>query len=182
MIQPIATREARGDRPRLSRDWFVYLAVLLAAAGLVCVVIGSLMPAYTEPVVAERIRSGAECERGVPNTNENRQCDSALWHRSMDTLRTNKWSLVDGGGGLLASASMMFVFCWWSGQKSWRRWLTPKSGLSILALASSSWLMQIPAYDLLFMTELMRGYHPHWADSIAIPVLQTHSVVLRLFL
>src|SRR6476661_3423591 len=123
MIQPIATREARGDRPRLSRDWFVYLAVLLAAAGLVCVVIGSLMPAYTEPVVAERIRSGAECERGVPNTNENRQCDSALWHRSMDTLRTNKWSLVDGGGGLLASASMMFVFCWWSGQKSWRRWL-----------------------------------------------------------
>jgi hypothetical protein len=140
------------------------------------------MPAYTDPVAAERIRSGFECERDIPNNNENRQCDNNLWHLSMNALRTNKWSLVDGGGGLLASALTMFVFRWLSGQKSWRQWSTPKSSLSILALASLSWLMQIPAYDLMFIAELTRGYHPHWADSIAIPILETQSVVLRLFL
>jgi hypothetical protein len=123
-----------------------------------------------------------ECERGIPNKSENLRCDDELWHHSMSAVRTNKWNFVDGGGGLLASAVMIFVFFWWSGQKSWRQLVTPKSRLLLLALASLSWLIKIPAYELFFVTELMRGYHPHWADSIAIALSQTQGVVLRLFL
>jgi hypothetical protein len=100
----------------------------------------------------------------------------------MNNLRTNKWSFVDGGGGLLASALTMGVFLWLSRQKSWRRLLTPKSSLLILALASVAWLMQIPAYILFFITELTRGYYPHWGDSIAIPIYQFRSILLGLFL
>lgn len=140
------------------------------------------MPAYTDPVVAERIRSGVECEPGIPNTNENLRCDNDLWYRSMNTLRTNKWSLVDVGDGLLASGLTLGVFFWWVRQKPWRQLLTPKSSLSIVGLAGLSWLMQIPAYGLFFMTELARGYYPHWADSIAIPMIQFQSILLWLFL
>src|SRR5688572_17439501 len=32
------------------------------------------------------------------------------------------------------------------------------------------------------MTELARGYYPHWADSIAIPMIQLQSMLLALFL
>jgi hypothetical protein len=179
---PAETREASGDRPRLSRHWLAYVALLLTAVGLMFVTIGYSMPAYTDPAVAERIRSGLECERGIPNTNENLQCDSALWYRSMNALRTNKWSFVDGGEGLFLSGLTMCVFFWWRGRKPWRLWLTPKSSLSIIALAAVSWLMQIPAYVLFFITDLTRGYYPHWADSIAIPILQFESILLGLFL
>jgi len=183
MIEELsATREVADDQPRMPRRWLVYLALLFAATGLVSVAVGSLMPAYTDPHVAERIRSGLECEPGIRNTNENLQCDTELWHRSMKTLRTNKWSLVDGGGGLLVSGLMMSIFFWWNRQKSWRQLSTPRSSLLILALAGLSWLMQIPAYGLFFMTELMRGYYPHWADSIAIPMFHFQSILLRLFL
>lgn len=177
-----ATSEASGDQPGFSRHWLVYLALLLATAGLVSVVIGYLMPAYTDSVMAERIRSGLECVPGIPNANENLQCDSEQWYRSMSTLRTNKWSLIDGGVGLLASGLTMCVFFWRSRQKLWRQLLTPKSSLSILALAGLSWLMQIPAYAFFFIIELTRGYYPHWADSIAIPMSQSQSVLLKLFL
>ena len=42
--------------------------------------------------------------------------------------------------------------------------------------------MQIPAYALHFITEMTRGYHPHWADTIAIPMIESESIVLGLFL
>jgi hypothetical protein len=180
--QPVASPEAGGDQRRVSQPWLGYLALLVATAGLVLLVVGSLMPAYTDPLVAERIRSGLECEPGIPNKNENLQCDSERWYRSMNALRTNKWSLVDGGGGLLASGLTLGVFFWQSRKKPWRQLLTPKSSLSILALAALSWLMQIPAYEVLFLTELARGYYPHWADSIAIPMLQFRTILLALFL
>jgi hypothetical protein len=183
MIQePSASREVGDDQLRVLRRWLVYLALLLAAAGLVSVAVGSFMPAYTDPVVAERISIGLECEPGIRNTNENLQCDSELWYRTMKALRTDKWSLVDVGGGLLLSGLMMSVFFWWSRQKSWRQLSTPRSSLSILALAGLCWLMQIPAYALFFITELTRGYYPPWADSIAIPMFQFTSILLSLFL
>ena len=181
IVEPGATREVAGDHPRAWR-WLAYFALLLAAAGLVFVVAGSLMPEYVDPEAAERIRSGLECEPGIHNTNEDRQCDSDLWYRSMNTLRTNKWSLVDGGGGLLVSGLTMSVFVWRNRQKSWRQLSTPRSSFSILVLAGLSWLMQIPAYTVFFVTELTRGYYPHWADSITIPMLQFRSTLLKLFL
>jgi hypothetical protein len=171
--------EAAGDRLRSPRNWFAGLALLLVVAGFTLLVIGAWMPAYTDPVVAERIRSGSECQPGIPNTDENRRCDDQLWHRAMNTLRTNKWRLIDGGGGLLASGLTMAVFFGASRRKSWRQILTPGSSLSILALAGLAWLMQIPAYALLFVTELTRGYYPHWSDSIAIPM---QSMLFGLFL
>ncbi len=159
-----------------------YLALLLLAVGLALVIIGSLMPAYTDPMAAERIKSGLECERGIANTDKNQQCDSRLWYRSMDALRTNKWSLVDSGVGLLASGSTAYAFLWWNRQKSWRQLSTPKSIWPILALVALAWLSQIPAYELHFLIELMRGYYPPWADSIAIPIYQFRSILLRMFL
>ena len=66
----------RDIRPRFLPRWLGYLAVLSAVAGLMLLVTGYLMPAYTDSVAAERIRSGAECKRGVPNTNEDRQCET----------------------------------------------------------------------------------------------------------
>jgi hypothetical protein len=183
MIEELsAIREVRDDQPQVPRRWPIYLALLLAAAGFLTVAVGSLMPVYTDPLVAERIRSGLECEPGISNTNANLQCDTQLWYRSMKALRTNKWNLVDGGGGLLVSGLILSTFFWWSGQKSWRQLSTPRSSLLILALAGLSWLIQIPAYDLYFLTELTRGYYPHWADSIAIPIFQFRSILLVLFL
>src|SRR5437763_9874004 len=99
----IVSRETGDIRPRFLPRWLGYLAVLSAVAGLMLLVTGYLMPAYTDSVAAERIRSGAECKRGVPNTNEDRQCETDQWYRSMNAVRTNKWSLVDAGGGLLLS-------------------------------------------------------------------------------
>jgi hypothetical protein len=178
----LETSEAGGDRPRLWRHWLAHFALLSGALGLMLVIAGYSMPAYTDPVTAERIKSGQECERGIPNTNENLQCDSEQWHRSMRALRTSKWSLVDGGEGLLLSGLTAGAFCWWTRKKSWRQMLTPSNSLSILAVAALSWLIQIPAYVLLFIAELTRGYYPHWADSIAIPISQFESILLGLFL
>ena len=139
------------------------------------------MPAYTDPVTAERIWAGLECEPGIPNPNSNQQCDSELWYRSMNTLRTSKWSLVDAGEGLHASGLTLCVFFWWSRQKPWSRLLTPKNNLSILVLAGLCWLIQIHAYDLYFIAELTRRYHPPWADTIAIPMMHFRTILLRLF-
>jgi hypothetical protein len=161
---------------------FRYLALFLLTAGLALLIIGSWMPAYTDPIAAERIRSGLECERGIANPDKNQECDSRLWHRSMDALRTNKWSLVDSGAGLLASGSTAYAFLWWNRQKSWRQLSTPKNRWSILVLVALAWLIQIPAYELHFITELTRDYYPHWADSIAIPIYQFRSILLRMFL
>lgn len=177
-----STLRAGGNPRRLTQKWLLCLAVLLAVMGAISVSTGSLMPAYTDPVAAERIRSGSECEIGVQNKDENVHCDSELWRRSMNSLRTDKWSLVDLGAGLLASALSILVLAGWNGQKSWKEAVTPRRSLSILALVSLSWLMQIPGYEIFFLTELARGYYPWWADSVAIPIYQTRSIVLTLFL
>jgi hypothetical protein len=174
--------EAAGHRPRLSRHWLACLALLVAAVGLTLVVVGYSMPAYTDPVAAERIKSGQECERGIPNTNEDLRCDTERWHRSIRALRTIKWDLIDGGEGLLLSGLTIGGFFWWTRKKPWGQLLTPRNGLSILALAALSWFIQIPAYGLLFVTELTRGYYPHWADTIAIPILRFQSFLLGMFL
>ena len=171
--------DAQGQFPQ---RWLTYLTLLIAAVGVMLLIIGLLMSAYTDSEAAERIRLGLECERGIPNTDKDRQCDSHLWHRSMSALRTSKWSLVDSGAGLFLSGLSMCVFFWWRGRQPRRLWLTPKSTLSILALAALCWLMQIPAYALHFITEMTRGYHPHWADTIAIPMIESESIVLGLFL
>jgi hypothetical protein len=172
--------EVDDDRHWASRHWPGYFALLLTAAGLVLVILGYLTPAYTDPVAAERIRSGLECERGIANNDVSLRCEIETWRRSMEALRTNKWSLVDAGGGLLASAVTMLGFLWWRGKKSWSRLLTTRSSLSILALAGLGWLVQIPAFVLLLFTEASRGYYPHWADTLVIPITDIQSAVLTL--
>lgn len=180
--QSHAPSENGGDQPRWLRRWLFYLALLLVVVGSALLVIGALMSAYTDPVTAERITSGHECAPGIPNSDENLTCDTKLWHRSMSALRTSKWRLVDGGGGLLVSGLMMAVFSWWNARKHRSHLLTAKKSLWILTLASLCWWMQIPAYQLFLMTEGARDYYPHWADSIAIPIFQIREVVLELFL
>jgi len=180
--QSLAFSEGGGDQPRWLRRWFSYLALLLVVVGSVILVIGTVMPAYTDPVAAERIISGQECKPGVRNSNENFRCDGELWHRSMSALRTDKWRLVDGGGGLLVSGLMMAVFSWWNARESRSRSLTRTRSLWILALASLCWLMQIPAHLRFFLTEGARDYYPHWADSIAIPIFQVQGLVLEFLL
>src|SRR5258708_2824880 len=132
----------KGSLRRLTPRSLFYVALVLAAVGAMLATRGSFMPAYTDPVAAERIQAGSECEPGVPNKNANLQCDSELWHRSMHSLRTEKWTLVDLGAGLLASALSVLVFAWWSGSKSWTQLTTPKRTSSILALVSISWVIQ----------------------------------------
>src|SRR6266545_2764208 len=107
--RPIETSKADVQR-QFPRRWLTYVTLLIAAAGLMILIIGMLMPAYTDSEPAERIRLGLECERGIPNTDKDRRCDSQLWHRSMNSLRTSKWSLVDGGAGLLLSGLTTCVF------------------------------------------------------------------------
>lgn len=159
----------------------IYAALLMVVAGGLFLLVGAVTPAYTDPVAAERIRSAQECEPGVANTREDRQCPNELWHRSMDKLRTGKWSFIDAGGGLLLSGLAIGVFVGWNREKPWQEWQTPKWRLSILGLAGFAWLVQIPAYALLFLTELSRGYLPHWADSIAIPITQVDNILKILF-
>lgn len=180
--QSTAPGDGNGNQSRWLWRWFSYLALLLVVVGSALLVIGALMAAYTDPVAAERIISGHECAPGISNRDENFRCDSELWHRSMRALRTNKWRLVDGGGGLLVSGLMMAVFSWWNAGKYRGHLLTAKKSLWILTLASLCWWMQIPASLLFLMTEGARGYYPHWADSIAIPIFQIREVVFELFL
>ena len=183
MIDPSVMPSAdSGNQSRLLWRWFRHFALLLVAAGAMLLVAGALMPAYNDPVAAERIFSGDECAPGIPNRDENLKCDSELWHRSMSGLRTSKWRLVDGGGGLLLSGLMLAVFFWWNAGKRRNHFLTPKKSLWILALASLCWWMQIPAYHLFFLTEAARNYYPHWADSIAIPIFAIQHVVREFFL
>lgn len=163
--QFIVSSEAVGDQPRLPRRWSSYLALLLVVVGSALLLIGALMPAYTDPVAAERIISGQQCAPGVSNRDENFRCDSELWHRSMSALRTSKWRLVDGGGGLLVSGLMIVVFLWWNARNYRSHLLTAKKSLWILTLASLCWWMQIPAYQLFFLTEVARDYYPHWAGG-----------------
>ena len=165
------------------QQWLFYFALFFVVVGAISIAVGSFMPAYTDPAAAERIRSGLECELGVPNKNSNSRCDNQVWHRSMDALRTYRWRLIDIGGGLLASALSIFVFAKWNGRKSWKEMVTPKRSWSIIVLAALAWLMQIPAFMLFFAKEVTaRDCCPWWADSIAIPIFQTDAVVLALFL
>lgn len=179
--QPITPSQNRGDQPRWLRRWCSHLALLLVVVGSALLVIGVMTPAYNDPVVAERIIMGQECTPGISNRDENLKCDSDLWHRSMSALRTNKWKSVDRGGGLLASGLMIAVFSWWTARTCRSRPLTAARSLWILVLASLCWWMQIPAYQLLFLSEGARDYYPHWADSIAIPIFQIQEVALELF-
>jgi hypothetical protein len=176
------TLKPAGSQSRLLRHWPICLALLVVAVGFLLVAIGASMPAYTDPVAADRIRSGLECRRGVPNPDVDRLCSNEIWHRSMNELRTIKWGLVDQGGAMLASGLTMCVFLCWSRRKSWRKWSTPRWNFSVLALAAVAWLIQIPAYDLFFITELTRDHLPHWADSISIPMLASHTNLFQWFL
>ncbi|WP_431205155.1 hypothetical protein ACQ86E_09425 [Bradyrhizobium betae] len=140
------------------------------------------MPAYTDVVAAERIRTGQECEPGIPNANPDRRCPDEQWYKAMNNLRTRKWRFVDAGAGLVASGLTVCGFMWLGRKKTWRELSTPKGSLWIIGLASAAWLLQIPAYDLLFMTELARGYYPPWSDSVMIPMSQVQDILLWLFL
>lgn len=155
--------------------------LLLTTAGFLLIAIGFAMPAYTDAAAAERIRIGQECEPGILNVSPDQRCPDEQWYKSMNNLRTGKWRLVDAGAGLVASGLTMFGFMLWNRKKAWRELSTPKS-LWIVALASAAWLLQIPAYNLLFMTELARGYYPPWSDSIMIPMSQVQDMLLWLFL
>ncbi len=183
MINPsVAPSADSGNQSRLLWRWLRHFALLLVVAGAVLLVIGALMPAYNDPVAAERIISGDECAPGIPKSDENLKCDSNLWHRSMSALRTSKWKLVDSGGGLLLSGLMIAVFFWLNVGKCRNQFLTPKKSLWILTLAGLCWWIQIPAYQFFFLTEGARDYYPHWADSIAIPIFQIQEAVFGLFL
>ena len=183
MIEQSDTTPRAGDDPRrLRRNPILSISIILAILGAILLATGSLMSAYTDPIAAQRIRSGSECERAVPNTEENQHCDSELWQHSMDSLRTSKWSLVDLGVGLLMSAFSIFAWIKCNGQNSWRESVTPRRSFSIVALVSFTWWMQIPGYLDFFIKEHSRGYYPWWADSIAIPMFGIESVVQRLFL
>jgi len=149
--------------------------------GCLLIAIGSVMPAYTNAAAAEQIRTGQECEPGIPNVSPDRRCPDEQWYKSMNNLRTGKWQLVDTGAGLVASGVAMLGFMLWNRKKAWRELSTPKS-VWIISLASAAWLLQIPAYDLLFMTELARGYYPPWSDSVVIPMSQVRNMLLWLFL
>jgi hypothetical protein len=178
-----AADQAQDESGRSLRRGLFYLALLFFIIGAISIAVGSFMPAYSDPGAVERIRSGSECELGVPNKSDRSRCDSEVWHRSMDALRTYKWRLIDVGGGLLASALSIFVFAKWNGRTSWKEMTTPKRSLSIVALVALVWLMQIPAFMLFFAAEVtVRDCCPWWADSVAIPIFQTDAVVLLLFL
>ncbi|MDX3968818.1 hypothetical protein ACSHT2_16020 [Bradyrhizobium sp. PUT101] len=156
------------------------LILSITTVGFLLIAIGIATPAYTDAAASERIRLGQECVPGVPNASPDRRCSDEDWYRSMNNLRTSKWGLVDAGAGLVASGVTMLGFMLWNRKKAWRELSTPKS-IWIVGLASAAWLLQIPAYDLLFMTELTRGYYPPWSDSVVIPMSQVQDILLWLF-
>jgi len=186
MSESISAQVRKTDGFKLPR-WlrsldYIFLFVFLA--GAILIVVGLFMPPYSDPIAIEKIRSGLECEIGVPNlkSGEMPPCESDVWHRSMDGLRTHKWRLIDFGGGLMASAITLFGFVKWHARQSRSMVCTPKRSVTIVALASIVWLMQVPAHSLYYFVEFSRDCCPWWADSLSIPIVDTAQGVLVLLL
>ena len=156
------------------QHWVLGLALIFGLAGGIGLTAGALKPAYTDSAAAIRILAGAECEIGVPNPNPDGQCESAVWHKSMNSLRTYKWFFVDLGAGLLVTALSYVAFAIWIGGKTGRELTTPKNVSSILGLVALVWFAQLPAFAIFFIADVtQRDCCPWWADSVGIPLMGT---------
>ena len=147
----------------------VAMALALAAAGGALIRVSADMSPYTDSALAERLKSGAECEPGVPNPNPT-VCDRATWDRSMRAVTTEKWHYLDRGKGLIASALRLLAFalyCSIRGETKLRNLRTPRRATTILILLGGAWLTQVPAFWMLLYTYLERGYFARWADGHA---------------
>ncbi len=171
-----------GDKPPFLKSIRVVVG-LLALVGGAFLITGLFTPAYRDADAVQQVIFGKECEPGVANPSQDGMCDSKIWHRSMESLRTNKWPYVDFGIGLIVSSISLAAFGGVYHRKGclrWREIQTPKTFTVIFLMAAMCWLVQIPAYLMSLFVEFSRNYYPWWADSLAIPLSEIPSGLIAL--
>lgn len=144
----------------------------LVATGLVLVVWAAATPEYIDAARANELRSIL-----APGSQEERD----QWFRDMAALRTNKWPLHDAGCGLATLGISVLAVISWFGLRdiqNFRRMSTPQSGWRFLLLGSVIWLAFLPVMAFAVIEDVTRGYAPHWADSIGIPLAGIGASIL----
>ena len=84
-----------------------------------------------------------------------------------DEMLTPKYQLQDYGGTLVALSIGVLLVC----RRGWRRLKSPKSRAKLFGLAVAAPLLTIGAYVFDLLQGFARGEFPHWADSMAIPLM-----------
>jgi len=93
-----------------------------------------------------------------------------------DEMLTPKFQLQDYGGTLIAlSIGVLLV-----SRKGWRHLKSPKSRATLFGLAFAAPLLTVGAYVFDLLQGFARGEFPHWADSMAIPLMGVPVLLLLL--
>lgn len=93
-----------------------------------------------------------------------------------EEMLTPKFQLQDYGGTLVAlSIGVLLV-----SRKGWRQLRSPKSRVTLFGLAFAAPLLTAGAYVFDLMQGFSRGDFPHWADSMAIPLMGVPALLLVL--
>lgn len=99
---------------------------------------------------------------------------SSEYWQLRDEWLTPKFELQDYGGTLVAlSAGVLLV-----SRKGWRQLRSPRSRVTLFGLAFAAPLLTIFAYVFDLLQGFARGEFPHWADSIAIPLMGVPNLFL----
>ncbi len=84
-----------------------------------------------------------------------------------DEMLTPKYQLQDYGGTVVAVAVGVFLVS----RKGWRQIKSPKFRATLFWLAFVAPFLTVSAYVFDLMQGFDRGEFPHWADSMAIPLM-----------
>lgn len=169
MTLPAFLQRARG---------LLAVCLVLGLAGLGLLRAAALTPEFTDPGRAAQLNL-AQPLQGLSRDEVDRL--TARWHQEMNSLRTAKWPLHDGGWTLIALAATLLGAAVGFRAPTFgalRRVRTPRSRAGLLALAAGVLAAPVPIVERWYTQNLERVYYPVWADSIGIPVLGLTLVVI----
>lgn len=95
-----------------------------------------------------------------------------------DEMLTPKYKLQDYGGTLVALSIGVLLVC----RRGWRQLKSPKSRAGWLGLAVATPLLTVGACIFDLLQGSARGEFPHWADSMAIPLMGVPALFLVLLI
>jgi hypothetical protein len=106
--------------------------------------------------------------------------NKADYYKREAALRTDKLTFMDLGSGLATAATTIFLFLLFVRVKTWGDFKKIKSPgkTIILILSNIAWLVLIPGTFWYYSFRIERGDYPPFADSIAIPIIETISTIL----